>query len=97
MRLLLVSIAALAAAACATTSENAMPAQVMAAEYAAPRYIDQGTAGEIGDEEIVCRVDSPTGTRIRQPVCRTYAEWEEMQREGQRLLEHRQTGSASTY
>lgn len=98
MRIFLVPLSALAAAACATTSDEAMPARTMAATDSAwPRYVDHSQAGEIDGDEVVCRVDTPTGTRIRQPVCRTQHEWDEMQREGQRMMEHRQTGSASTY
>lgn len=58
------------------------------------RMVDQGAAGEIADHELVCRVEAPTGTRIRKTQCRTQGEWEAIAREGRRFMELRQTGTA---
>ena len=99
MKQVLIIFAAILVTACTTTGNDpaTLSLRAMTNQEFLAVYVDQGDAGDIQDHEIVCRVETPTGTRLRRPICRTHAEWQEMRREGQRLFEHRQTGSATTY
>lgn len=92
-------------AACATTSdgpqaqadaEAAANENVLIIRRQGNRFVEQQAAGDIAEGERVCRVDSPTGTRIREVVCRSQAEWEAIQAEGRRFMELRQTGTADS-
>ncbi|WP_420430882.1 hypothetical protein [Hyphobacterium sp.] len=70
------------------------PENVLVLRRQGSRMVDQGAAGDIADNELVCRIEAPTGTRIRKTQCRTQGEWEAIAREGRRFMELRQTGTA---
>lgn len=95
-------IALVFTSACATSgatgsqSNGALPSNenALILRRQGSRMVDQGAAGQIADHEIVCRVEAPTGTRIRKTQCRTQAEWDAISQEGRRFMELRQTGTA---
>lgn len=102
---LIVPVSLLFLPACATMSGD-QPADEIAARDAneavlvirrsGNRFVEQRSAGDISDNEQVCRVAAPTGTRIKEVVCRSQREWEAIQAEGRRFMELRQTGTADS-
>ncbi|WP_330198237.1 hypothetical protein [Hyphobacterium lacteum] len=82
--------------ACATTAEPDMASDEMP-DAAGPRYVDQGEVGRPDPDDLVCRYESPTGTRMRERICRTQAEWDAIQEAGQDRLRHRQATGYQRY
>ena len=78
-------------AACSATGGT--PAQTVATGSSEPmlQMVDQGSAARVGPNEIVCRYEASTGTRMRQRICRTQAEWDAIQEHGRELMRHTQT------
>jgi len=94
MRFLIIIGAACFATACATTSES--DDMAMAARPA-PQVVEQGPGVRPENDDLVCRIESPTGTRMRERVCRTQAEWEAIQESGREAIGHRQTTGYRNY
>lgn len=84
-RLLLLSCAALAVGACATTggdetrvAQEVAQRQQLAAEFTA---LAEGAAGEQANDGRICRVSGMTGTRVRNTrTCLTAEQWRDMAR-----------------
>jgi hypothetical protein len=96
MRFIILLLAALAISACATTSDSTESDVGMAAAEM-PRVVDQSEAEHVASGDIVCRIEAPTGTRMRERVCRTQAEWDAIMEAGQERIRHRQATGYQRY
>jgi hypothetical protein len=94
MRYFMIIGAACLATACATTSESS---DMAIAPGPAPQVVEQGADVRPENDDIVCRIESPTGTRMRERICRTHAEWQAIQESGQETIRHRQTTGYGQY
>ncbi|GJL98305.1 MAG: hypothetical protein DHS20C06_21220 [Hyphobacterium sp.] len=63
----------------------------------APRVVDQSEAQRVQPDDVVCRIEAPTGTRMRERICRTQAEWDAIMEAGQERLRHRQSTGTQRY
>lgn len=88
MRYLVIGAGAALVAACATTEDTG---DVAAFSGQTPRIVEQSAEIRPENDDIVCRIESPTGTRMRERICRTQAEWEEIQEAGRETIRHRQS------
>jgi len=95
MRFLTLGAASVFLAGCATTTGT--DDGMMAADNDAPIVVEQGQEGRPENDDVICRIEAPTGTRMRERVCRTRAEWEEIQEAGREALRHRQSTGYSRY
>lgn len=84
-------------AACATNSD-AGNTQVSAVSTASvPRYVDQSEVRNPDRDDVVCRYEAPTGTRMRERICRTQEEWDAIQEAGRERIRHRQSTGYNRY
>jgi hypothetical protein len=97
MRLLVLLLSMLVVSACATTSDSTSSDTAMAVSADAPRVVDQGEAQRVASDDVVCRIEAPTGTRMRERVCRTQAEWDAIMDAGQERIRHRQSTGYQRY
>tara|TARA_R110002073_G_scaffold48787_1_gene131082 strand:+ start:162 stop:446 length:285 start_codon:yes stop_codon:yes gene_type:complete len=88
MRYLLVGAGAAIVAACATTDDTGNSAAVSGQT---PIIVEQSADIRPENNDIVCRIEAPTGTRMRERICRTQAEWEAIQEAGRETIRHRQS------
>jgi hypothetical protein len=88
MRYLAIGAGAVIVAACATTDETGNSAAVSGQT---PIIVEQSADIRPENDDIVCRIESPTGTRMRERICRTRAEWEAIQEAGREAIRHRQS------
>lgn len=78
--LLLYLFCGLVFAACMPTARPSQPTHVAAVSSAPETAAESQPADP--SQEIVCKTFTPTGTRFRQRVCGTQAQWDRMQRDG---------------
>jgi len=107
MRFIIIMSSALLVSACATTSNDDMAAAPQAGSQSngqsdapidGPRIVEQGQIERVESDDVVCRIDTPTGTRMRERICRTRAEWDAIREAGQERIRHRQsTGNQRSY
>jgi len=97
MRPIVLLVSMLVISACATTSDSTGNEADMAIAAESSRVIDQSEAQRVAPDEIVCRVEAPTGTRMRERVCRTQAEWDAIMEAGQERIRHRQATGYQRY
>ena len=103
MRFIILMSSAVLVSACATTSNDDITTapQVEAQSGAStdgPRIVEQGQIERVESDDVVCRIDTPTGTRMRERICRTRAEWDAIREAGQERIRHRQsTGNQRSY
>lgn len=101
MRTFLIMVAGLALASCATTSEtgdmasNSAPAatETQAAETPAESAPAATNTAENADDpnRMVCRAERVTGQMRRERICRTAAQWADMQEAGRDAIGRNQS------
>ena len=97
MRFIVLLLSTLAISACATTSDSGSSDTTVSASATAPRVVDQSEAQRVESGDLVCRIEAPTGTRMRERVCRTQAEWDAIMEAGQERIRHRQSTGYQRY
>ncbi|MEJ2603151.1 MAG: hypothetical protein P8172_07625 [Gammaproteobacteria bacterium] len=83
------------AAGCAATTDTQSVDAVMAAENTADATVamaDRAEAGSGDPDEMVCKVEKQTGSRIRRKVCATREQWERTEEYAQEATEKMQRG-----
>lgn len=67
----------------ATVSSNAAAETTEAAETAAPEENVRETA-EVDESRVICKRTIVTGSRFKKNICRTWAEWKQIEDQSQR-------------
>lgn len=81
---------AVIASACSTTSTRSAPGGGAAEEA---NYVAKT---EKEDEQLICRREQPTGSRISERICLTAEDWDKMEQQSQEMLD-RATRKAQQY